>query len=393
MPTSYQTSTNHDYIYIDTNEDLVNYCESIQNTNILFIDTEFIREKTYAPVLCLIQVATEETLACIDPIAINNLEPFLDLMFNEAIVKVFHAARQDLEIFYNLRDTAPKNLFDTQIAATLLGHADQIGYGNLVNALIKVSLDKKYARTDWTQRPLSTEQLEYAINDVIYLREIYEIILNKLNNLGRLDWLTEDFNFLSSDSTFKVIPENMWQKIKGQNKLSGLQRAVLQDLAAWRETKAIHSNKPRKWILNEDVILSLAQHQPETTSSLAKIRGITDGIVKKSGPALIEIIKQAKQRPQESWPELKKFTRTNTQQDALIDCMMAMVRLCASKENIATTMLCSKKDLEKWLVSDESIALLSGWRYQIAGKQLTDFMDGNISIACNNKQLDFTIKS
>jgi len=393
MPTSYQTSTNHDYLYIDSDEELVNYCETIQNTNILFVDTEFIREKTYAPVLCLIQVATEETLACIDPIAINNLEPLLDLMFNESIVKVFHAARQDLEIFYNLRSSVPKNLFDTQIAATLLGHADQIGYGNLVNALIKVSLDKKYARTDWTQRPLSAEQLEYAINDVIYLREIYEIILNKLNNLGRLDWLTEDFDFLSADSTFKVIPENMWQKIKGQNKLSGLQRAVLQDLAAWRENKAIHSDKPRKWILSEDVILSLAQHQPDNSTSLAKIRGITDGTVKKSGQALLDIIKQAKKRPQETWPILKKFTRTNTQQDALIDCMMAMVRLCAAKENIATTMLCSKKDLEKWLVAGESIALLSGWRYQIAGKQLTEFMNGNISIACKDQQLDFTLKN
>ena len=392
MPTSYQTTTKHCFSYIDNNADLLSYCETIKDSDTLFVDTEFIREKTYAPVLCLIQVATKDTLVCIDPLSISNLEPFLDLMFDESIVKVFHAARQDLEIFYNLRNTSPKPLFDTQIAATLLGHADQIGYGNLVHALLKVSLDKKYARTDWSQRPLSTEQLEYAINDVIYLREIYALINEKLSEANRLDWLNDDFDSLSSDSNLAVNPEKMWRKIKGHNKLNGLQRAVLQDLAAWREQKAIKSNKPRKWILSDDVILSLAQHQPDSPAALSKIRGLTEGIIIKSGSILIETIQQSKTRPQESWPALPKFIKTTPQQDALIDCMMAMVRLCASKEKIAASMICSRKDLEKWLMTDESIALLSGWRSQLAGKQVEAFLNGEISIACKNNKLEFTNK-
>lgn len=392
MPTTYQTSSNHSFEYIDTNEDLQAYCDLIKSSRTLFVDTEFIREKTYAPILCLIQVATEDSLACIDPLNITNLEPFLDLIFNESITKVFHAARQDLEIFYNLRNTAPTPLFDTQIAATLLGHADQIGYGNLVNALLKVPLDKKYARTDWTQRPLSNEQLEYAINDVIYLREIYEIITQKLTDNNRIEWLKDDFDYLSSDSTFQISPEKMWRKVKGHNKLSGLQRAVLQDLAAWREQKAVNSDKPRKWIVSDDVLLSLAQHQPDSNTTLSKIRGLTEGVIKKSGSTLIEIIKKSKQRPQESWPTLTKFAKTSVQQDALIDCMMAIVRLCAAKENIATSMLCSRKDLEQWLLTLEPIALLTGWRNQIAGKQVSDFLKGDITISSNESKLEFCSK-
>lgn len=392
MPTTYQTSTNHSFAYIDTNEELQTYCDSIKDSDTLFIDTEFIREKTYAPILCLIQVATADTLACIDPINITNLEPFLDLIFNESIVKVFHAARQDLEIFYNLRQTAPKPLFDTQIAATLLGHTDQIGYGNLVEALLNVSLDKKYARTDWTQRPLSTEQLEYAINDVIYLREIYALITHQLNANNRMEWLKDDFDYLGSDSTFEIFPEKMWRKVKGFKKLGGLQRAILQDLAAWREQKAVSSDKPRKWIVSDDILLSLAQHQPDSDTTLSKIRGLTEGLLKKSGPTIIDIIKQSKQRPQESWPSLPKFAKTSVQQDAVIDCMMAIVRLCAANENISASMLCSRKDLEQMLLTDEPIALTSGWRNKIAGKQVNGFLKGELTIASKENALEFCPK-
>ena len=389
MPTSYQTTTNHTYLYIDTADDLQAYCNSIQDSHTLFIDTEFIREKTYAPVLCLIQVASEDTLACIDPLAIKNIEPFIELVFNESITKVFHAARQDLEIFYNYRKSAPRNLFDTQIAATLLGHADQIGYGNLVNALLNGSLDKKFARTDWSKRPLSAEQLEYAINDVIYLRDIYNLITSKLSEQKRLDWLVDDFDFLSSDSTFEAHPEKMWRKVKGNNRLNGLQRAVLQDLAAWREQKAISSDKPRKWILSDDVLLSLAQHQPTDKNNLASIRGLNDGVIKKSGDTIIKIIKQSKQRPQDNWPVQPKPVRTSTEQDALIDCIMAIVRLCAAREKITTTMLCSRKDLEKWLVTNEAVALFSGWRNKLAGKNVMEFIEGNIQIICKANRLEF----
>lgn len=392
MPTTYQTASNHSFSYIDNNDDLQTYCDSIKESTTLFIDTEFIREKTYAPVLCLIQIASEETLACIDPLAITNLEPFLELIYNESITKVFHAARQDLEIFYNLRQTAPKPVFDTQIAASLLGHADQIGYGNLVNAIVKVSLDKKYARTDWTQRPLSSEQLEYAINDVIYLRDIYNIIYQQLADNNRLQWLDDDFELLTADSTFQVSPGKMWRKVKGHSKLGGRQRAVLQDLAAWREQRAIQSDKPRKWIISDDILLSLAQHQPDSPSKLEKIRGLTDGIIKKSGSTLINIIKESLQRPQETWPALPKFAKTTIQQDALIDCMMAIVRLCAAKEKIASSMLCSRKDLEKWLINNEPITLLSGWRKQLAGTQVADFLNGDITLSSDTSKLKLTHK-
>ena len=210
-------------LYIDSDAALTQFCSEIQHSKWLAIDTEFLREKTYYPQLCLIQIANDDTIACVDPIAIKDLTPLLDLLYQPDITLVFHAARQDLELLYLLKNSLPPNLFDTQLAATILGDGDQIGYGNLVKQRLDVSLDKAHSRADWTQRPLSPEQLEYAADDVRYLRELYHQMSADLEKQQRTEWLKEDFAALSNADNYVADPETIWRKIRGAGKLKGVQ--------------------------------------------------------------------------------------------------------------------------------------------------------------------------
>ena len=235
------------YSYIETPADLSALCEQLKRSDWLTLDTEFIREETYYPQLCLIQVATDDVVACIDPLAIDDLSPLMEVFYDPAITKVLHSARQDLEIFQNLRGRPPENIFDTQIAATLLGQGDQIGYGNLAKAMLGVELDKAHSRTDWAKRPLSPEQLDYAADDVRYLRDIYKQQIQQLQEMGRLQWLDEDFAQLSNPALYEPPIADAWKRLKGLNRLKGVQLAIVRELAQWREELAKERNLPRRW--------------------------------------------------------------------------------------------------------------------------------------------------
>jgi ribonuclease D len=224
--------------YIDTSAALTVVCAQLRGNPWLILDTEFLREKTYYPKLCLLQVATPDLIACIDPLALEDLTPLLDVIYDEGIMKVLHAARQDMEIFFHLRNALPAPVFDTQIAALLLGYPDQIGYGNLVKETLGIELDKLHSRTDWSRRPLSDEQIRYAAEDVFYLAQVYRHLVEKLTGLGRLDWLSEDFARLTQVELYSNDPEQAWLKVRGSNRLRGPSLAVLQALAQWRETVA-----------------------------------------------------------------------------------------------------------------------------------------------------------
>ncbi|NOQ94949.1 MAG: ribonuclease D, partial [Methylophaga sp.] len=293
--------------YIDTEVELISFCQTIADATWMTVDTEFLREKTYSPQLCLIQVATDEHIACIDPLAIPDLTPILDLIYNPDITVVFHAARQDLELLYMIRGNLPTNVFDTQIAATVLGYGDQIGYGNLVKQCINVDLDKAHSRTDWTKRPLDPAQIEYAADDVRYLRDVYKLLTKQLTDKNRTHWLDEDFAILTSTDTYKSDPDNIWRKVKGFGRLKGLQLAILQRLAAWREQRAIKSNRPRRWIVKDDILLDLAKLGPESIDKFSMIRGLEANTISRHGDALLAEIKQAKTLDKEQWPVLKKI--------------------------------------------------------------------------------------
>ena len=336
----------------------------------------------------MIQVATADAIACIDPLAIDDLNPLLDLIYQPDIAIVFHAARQDLELFYALLGSLPPNVFDTQIAATVLGYGDQIGYGNLVKQCVNFELDKAHSRTDWSKRPLDAGQIDYAADDVRYLRDVYHILLKELHEKNRLHWLDDDFASLTNSDTYEPDPAMMWKKIKGAGRLKGVQLAILQKLAEWREARAIESNRPRRWILKDEVMLDLAKLTPETTQKLSVIRGLESGTIQRHGKTLIDIVARAKAIPKTQWPTVKKPVFLTTQQDATVDAMVALLRKFCDEQAIAPAAVASRKDIERVVSGDPSVSLLHGWRNEIVGHHLQDFLAGKLSITANQTLLN-----
>lgn len=374
--------------YIDNAADLATLCNELRAHSWIALDTEFMREKTYYAQLCLIQVATEGTVACIDPLALDTLDPLLDLFYDTNILKVLHAARQDLEIFHMMRGTPPAPIFDTQMAATLLGHGDQIGYGNLVKETLGVELEKAHSRADWSLRPLTVEQLEYAADDVRYLVKVYLQQRESLERSGRLEWLKEDFAALSDPRTFEYPPDEAWQRIKGVNFLKGVQLAVLQQLAAWREQQAQQSDRPRRWMLKDEVLFDMARHMPDNIDKLARIRGLEKGQVDRNGKHWLALIAQARQTPKEQWPRLQIPPKLTPEQEALLDAMMALLRLRARQNQVSPAALGTRRDLERLLGQETDCPLLHGWRAAIAGHDLQQLLDGSLRLGVSAGQLN-----
>lgn len=373
--------------YVDTPQALQAVCQQLANQPYLAVDTEFVREKTYFPILCLIQIASPEHIICIDPIAIRDLSPLADLLLHKQTVKIFHAARQDLEILYQTFGSLPAPVFDTQIAATLLGLGDQLSYANLVKHILQEQLSKGHARTDWERRPLSEEQLEYAADDVRYLVAMYPVMVQKLTELGRLNWLDEDFNVLIKPELYHNEPGQQWQRVGGVQKLKGVQLAILQQLAAWREQQAQQQNKPRKWILSDDILIAITMQAPNKLEQLERIRGINTAIITRQGNSLLEMINRAKSCPKSEWPSLLRRIQLEPNQEALLDALQAIVKLQAAIHGINNTALTSRHDLENLLAGNTDIPLLHGWRHGLAGHAVEAFLNGQSSLSVDKQQL------
>ncbi len=363
-------------LYIDRPAALAECCARLRNATWLALDTEFIREKTYYPQLCLIQVATEEEIACIDPLALPELDPLLDLLYDPAITKVFHAAYQDLEIFFHLRGAVPAPVFDTQLAATVLGYGEQIGYAALVKAVLGVELDKSQTRTDWSRRPLDGAQLAYAADDVRYLCQVYRRQHAELGRLQRLDWLTEDFCALSDPRQYAMPAEDLWQRIRGHQQLRGVQLAVLRALSGWREERAIAADRPRRWIAGDEVLLELARHQPKNLEGMQRIRGLESGLLRRHGQTLLNLIARTLNEPAELWPRLPASRRLSQTQEALVDAMLAVVRLRGAQQGVSPQTLAGRQELERLLGGEEDVPLLHGWRAAVAGREVAALLRG-----------------
>ncbi len=365
--------------YIDTPEQLAALCEHINRADWLALDTEFLREKTYYSKFCLLQIATPEWVACVDPIALPELGALFDAINNPAIVKVFHSCHQDLEIFYQMTGKVPGPIFDTQVAAPLLGYQDNPGYAMLVSSLLNVNLNKAHTRADWSKRPLSAEEIQYAADDVIYLCKIYQIMLQKLAELGRADWLKQDFKELENPNAYQVSPEKAWLKIKGKNKLTGKQLSIVQALAEWRENTAQAEDRPKTWVLRDELIFDMAKQQPETMADLANIRGINERTVHRYGKKLCELIAIAKNKEPIALKEKERSIKKNQQHEAILDILTALVRIRAEENSLNPTILATRKDLEVLLFNeDDDCPLLHGWRYSMAGKELVGLLRGEL---------------
>jgi ribonuclease D len=375
-------------LYIDSPAALKQFCAQLRSRGSPWIalDTEFIREKTYYPQLCLIQIAYPEQVAYIDPLAFSDLEPLFAVLFDPSLLKVLHSAYQDLEIFFHLCGSVPTPVFDTQLAATLLGYGEQVSYAALVEDLLGVELDKSQTRTDWGRRPLDAAQLAYAADDVHYLCEVYRRLRSELENCNRLDWLNEDFAELCNPERYQVHPREVWRRLKGNQQLRGIQLAVLRALAAWREEQARTLNRPRRWILGDEVLLELARHMPQDEEQLRRLR-LDPSMLRRYGQTLLALIATARDEPREQWPKLPPRLQLSPVQEALVDAMMAVVRLRGAQKAINPQMLASRKDLERLLSADQDVPLLHGWRAALAGRAVQALLHGKLHLEVRNGEL------
>ncbi len=368
--------------YIDSAEALATLCTALRTRPFVAIDTEFLRERTYRPELCLVQVKHEELLACIDTLAIDDLSALTELLLDESVVKVFHAASQDLEIFYLLCNKVPAPLFDTQIAAPLLGYNEQIGYGNLVNEYLGVELAKTHTRADWTRRPLPTQQIQYALDDVIYLEKLYVDMHAQLTQQKRLDWLLPEFAEQAKVEKYDQPAGERWKKIRNVQRYKGAALSIIQQLARWREIKARETNQPRNWLLKDDVIVALAQQRPDSLTELTHIRSLDRKTRDKFGQELVDVIIAASQMDPEALPPMKRKQKLNTGNLARLQLLNAWVHQRAGELAIAPSLLAPQKVLEKMVTGDGREAL-QGWRDPLIGDDLESLLNGESTLSAN----------
>lgn len=367
---------------IENTKDLDILCQELKTKEFVCVDLEFLREHTYFAKLCLIQIASFEMEAIIDPLADGiDLKSFFDLMQNQSVTKVFHSGRQDIEIIYNLSGKIPTPLFDTQIAAQAAGFGESVGYETLVSHLLHINLDKSSRLSDWSKRPLSESQLNYAISDVTHLVRIYTKLKDFLLQENRMDWIREDLENLCDIKLYQVVPEDMWQKIRHRSH-SALFLTTLRELAAWRELRAMRKDVPRHSFIKDDVLLNICALRPTSKEDLATVRGMRSDLASgKIGDEIIEVLQKVKSLKKDNYvvpPKIKDIPGTET---ALIELLKLLLKIVAQEERIVPKMLASEDDLKNFCCrSNVELPFMQGWRYDIFGNRAEKLRQGSISI-------------
>ncbi|MCB9988425.1 MAG: ribonuclease D [Rhodospirillales bacterium] len=366
-------------------------CADLSQAPFITIDTEFLREKTYYPLLCLVQVAAPDgEPAAIDPLVGDlDLTPLFDLLANKNVVKVFHAARQDLEIFYNMMGKVPHPIFDTQVAAMVCGYGDQVGYSNLVQTITGVQLDKAQQFTDWSRRPLSNKQLVYALDDVTHLRNVYGKLKAELADRGRLGWEEEEMAILTSADTYQNKPEEAWRRVKiRSDKPRTL--AVLRELAAWREREAQSRDIPRPRVLKDDTLAEIALQTPKTVDTLSHLRGFSADMARgKLGKNVLEAVKKGLDTPKEDCPHVQRKQRLPIEKGPALEMLKMLLRIQAGEHGVAAKLIASADDLED-LARDEreEIPAMRGWRYDVFGKEAQALLKGRLGLTLRNGKIE-----
>ena len=362
------------YQFIDTNTGLLDFCSRLANAEYCAIDTEFVREKTYYPLLCLIQIATEAHCAALDPLAITDFSPLQALLQKPDLVKVFHSSSQDLEILYQQFGELPYPIYDTQLAAAVLGYSHQIGYADLVAQMTGTQLEKKYTRADWRRRPLSDDELDYAMDDVRYLLPVYRQLRDAIASKQRTSWLTKDLAALSDPAKYQADNSKLWQKLKGVQRLKGVALMIASVLCDWREQQAQKHNKPRRWIAADDWLIEIAKRQPIDQQQLGAIRDIPPKVMARYAQHWLALVKQALESDPSNWPDHPKVAPLSVQQQAIGDCIMALCRIAAEQNDIALATLVTRKDIDNFIINNKTSRLTQGWRFDMVGAQLLALM-------------------
>lgn len=378
--------------FITHTEDLKEALKSIEKIDLFAtIDTEFLREETYWPQLCLVQIAGSQTTLLIDALSPHLLlDPLFDFMKNDRILKVFHAARQDLEIFYHLMDEVPQMIFDTQVAAMVCGYGDQVGYETLVTAITRKKLDKSQQYSNWTRRPLSDQQLVYAEADVIYLRNIYLYLSEKLMKKERQGWIEDELGILKSEQTYKPDPDAMWTKLKLKNAQPHY-LARLKALASLREKEAMKKNIPRGRVIRDDVLTEIAHHNPSTLKQLSDIRGVWRSLAQgELGHKILESILKSNALSVDECPQLDITQHRRKPPLGHVDLLRVFLKIRAEKYKVAEKLIATTKDLESFLLLKEidlRHRLLHGWRYDVFGQDAWEIKEGRKGVSIAGKNL------
>jgi ribonuclease D len=368
---------------ITTSEGVAEFCATFGDEQFITVDTEFIRERTYFPQLCLLQVATSKEAVAIDPLAEGiDLTPLYEAFANEKLVKVFHAASQDIEIFVHDSGRVPYPLYDTQIAAMVCGYGESISYENLVRDLVGASLDKASRFTDWARRPLSDRQLAYALDDVIHLRVIYEKLVAKINAEGRSPWIEQVMTEMANITNYRVDSNNCWKRLKIKTRSSAVLQ-ILRAVAAWREEKAASRNVPRQRILKDEMVVQIATQLPESVEQLLEVRGLSGQMSRESMEILVERMHTARMAPKETFPQPEEREKPMpAAQEACLDQLKLLLRQKCEDFHVVPRLVASKDELENIVRGKLAFAdshLAHGWRYEIFGAAAEALLAGKLT--------------
>lgn len=380
----------HNMEIITDTDSLSDLCQAFSKHRYVTVDTEFLRESTYWPELCLIQMAVPGRAAIIDPLSKKiSLDPFFKLMAEQSVTKVFHAARQDIEIIYNLGKLIPAPLFDTQVAAMVCGYGDSVSYDQLVHKITGKRIDKTSRFTDWSQRPLSKKQLNYALSDVTHLCDVYVSLNSNLKEQDREHWVEEEMLTLTSEQTYNLNPADAWKRMKLRVK-KPRDFAVFKAVARWREEEARKKNVPRSRILKDDGVFEVSQQQPLTREALSRLRAIPKGFDRSvSGERLLTAVNKAMQIPAEELEKLPRGKQMPEGSGAALELLKVLLKMTSEQHGVAAKVIATVDDLEKLVIgTDDSVAALNGWRRELFGNDALRLKNGEIALHLGKKSVE-----
>jgi ribonuclease D len=367
---------------VTSTSDLIQVCNRLSSAEFITVDTEFMREQTFWPELCLVQVASDTVEAIIDPLAPGiDLKAFYALMANEQVTKVFHAARQDIEIMYSEAGLIPAPIFDTQVAASVCGYGDSVSYVNLVKDITGHDIDKSSRFTDWSRRPLSEKQLVYALGDVTHLRDVYLQLRSKLDSTGRTSWLDEEMAYLTHPETYETRPEDAWRRLKMRTR-NRKSFGVLIELAAWREQVAQSQNVPRSRVLRDEALYDIANQMPTNSEQLGGLRTLSDGFSRSQrAREIIEAVKRGLELDPKSLPPMSQNRPVSAEAGATIELLKVLLKAAAARHRVAPRLIAGADELERIAAEDEpDVLALKGWRRQLFGEDALRLKRGQLAL-------------
>lgn len=381
-----------DILFIDQQDAMLSFLEKIEAAPYVTLDTEFLRDRTYYPVLCLVQISDPDGhAAAIDPMADGiDLAPLLAFLTDPKRLKVIHAGRQDLEIFFTLTDQVLTPVFDTQIGAAILGLGESIAYKSLVSKYCQVELSKAHQFTDWSRRPLNKAQLSYAISDVTYLVKIYEGMMDDLRRMGRDGWVEDEHQVLTDPDIYRINPDTAWERVKIRSK-KGRDLAVLKALAAWRERNAQTQNVPRNRILKDEALVEIAMTHPKDAKALGNVRFLSGRRAQssKDGDEILRLMREAEQSPKESWPQKAAKVSLGAEHAAPLEMLKMLLRIVAAEHCVSARMIAAPTDLEVLVQRGKkaNVKALEGWRHDVFGAEALEMLDGKVALSLDNGQV------